>query len=360
MSHDLSLDEIRAFTRPMRSARSNCNLCFGETSNSKRHVSRHLRQIALFSLPRADYFTGDDEGDGSAQAMRSDKSDRQANSSSSGTSSQESQSIVATDSEGEVLTEQDEVPDTAPSFWDEVSTYGVISARGGRSEAPPIDPNPFRKFAEFVAETKIRHMGSDIAGNQHGYVPFSKLNEYWGPVRIKRVLQAFTPHIVVDVDLIRGHYLRIFSTLVYTGIQATGSFTKLFVRLENSDEKFPLRAPPDSWPREKLYGDIFNEISSYQWQFFPISFTPHHLQDLHFDDQVILPIYLAIPIAHNISGMVERITIHDEYNHLMPQVRTPEFAPVNFQELARADKLPYLPDTRRSSCNARLCHQDVP
>jgi hypothetical protein len=72
-------------------------------SNPKRHVSRHLRQIALFSLPRADYCSGDDEGDESAQAMRSDKSDGFDNSSSLGTSSQISQDNVVTALEEEIL-----------------------------------------------------------------------------------------------------------------------------------------------------------------------------------------------------------------------------------------------------------------
>src|SRR4051812_39261061 len=131
--------------------------------------------------------------------------------------------------------------------------------------ATTANPDPFQDFADFIAGTREKYVGHDIAGNEHHYVPWSELVEYWNPVRIRRVLHAFEPRIDVHVDVIREHYLRIFSTLVYTDAQAVRNFKNLFVRHDLRDEKLPLRARPDSWSNEKFYNDIFAEISPVQW-----------------------------------------------------------------------------------------------
>ncbi|KAM7212204.1 hypothetical protein V8F06_012416 [Rhypophila decipiens] len=196
-----------------------------------------------------------------------------------------------------------------------------------RRAAPPwrpvtmtatANPEPFVHFTEFIAETRNKYKGHDIAGNEHQYVPWSELAQYWTPTRIRRVLYAFESRIDVDVNVIREHYLRIFSTLAYTGPQAVRSFNIIFVRHDLRDEKFPLRARPDIWPDGKFFNDIFNEISPVQWQFFPLDFTHHHVQDCHIDDKCILPIDAPQPISHGTFATVERITIHDEYNNLVP------------------------------------------
>lgn len=38
-----------------------CNICFRKSENLRRHVSRHLQQVSLFALPRADYGAGDED-----------------------------------------------------------------------------------------------------------------------------------------------------------------------------------------------------------------------------------------------------------------------------------------------------------
>lgn len=63
--HDITLDvssmPMDIFRRPTRSPGGICNLCFRQTKNLKGHVSRHLQQVALFAVPRADYSDDDDD-----------------------------------------------------------------------------------------------------------------------------------------------------------------------------------------------------------------------------------------------------------------------------------------------------------
>ncbi|KAK7537297.1 uncharacterized protein J3D65DRAFT_374991 [Phyllosticta citribraziliensis] len=53
---------LARFRRPVKSQGGKCNLCSREARDLKRHVARHLEQLALFSIPRSDF----DEGDGGA------------------------------------------------------------------------------------------------------------------------------------------------------------------------------------------------------------------------------------------------------------------------------------------------------
>lgn len=67
--HDISLKDLtnsaamNMFRRPVSSSEGICNLCFREepVKNMKSHVSKHLEQVALFAIPRAEY--GEDDVD---------------------------------------------------------------------------------------------------------------------------------------------------------------------------------------------------------------------------------------------------------------------------------------------------------
>ena len=183
--------------------------------------------------------------------------------------------------------------------------------------APAVNPDPFRKFAEHVADVKPKHVGRDIAGNSKNYVPVSDLREYWTSARISRVLHAFSgDRLDIDVSVIRQQYLRIFSTLVYTGPNAVRNLQPLFISRKLTDESLPWRFRPNAWPDEKFFREFFKEIASNQWQFFPLDFRPEHLHDLFVDDECILPIDSPTEIAHSALTAVQRFDIHDDYNHL--------------------------------------------
>jgi len=156
-------DDIEVFRRPVISPYGECNLCLAKTSNIKRHVSRHLRQIALFAIPRADYSTGDDAGDKSTQAIHYSA----ASMSTSSWSDAESSVFLGGESpDSEMPNEpispstfeasEEPPPTTNDSDWEGVGTYGVLHARDGRSDAPP-DSLP--KVVQDDPHVSAQHIG---------------------------------------------------------------------------------------------------------------------------------------------------------------------------------------------------------
>ena len=183
----------------------------------------------------------------------------------------------------------------------------------------PADPEPFRRFAAFVADVKSKHVGRDIAGNSKNYVPLSALRGYWTPDNVARVLHAFSGNnrLIIDIGVIKRQYLRIFSTLVYSGPEAVLNLQRLFISYKLTDNNLPWRVRPSEWPDEKFFREFFKEkFAPHQWQFFPLGFHPDHLHDLIVGDDCILPIDRPVQIFHSYASDVEHFDIHDEYNHL--------------------------------------------
>ncbi|KAL2189195.1 hypothetical protein L209DRAFT_682575 [Thermothelomyces heterothallicus CBS 203.75] len=219
-----------------------------------------------------------------------------------------------------------------PGYADE---RGIVVAAGPQQQATPRDenrpprrtsamaavtnPDPFFRFSEFVNEAKSKHVGHDIAGNAKPYVPLSALSEYWTPHRISSVLRAIPGRLNVDPGLIRSSYLRIFSTLVYTGPDTVGSLTNLFISRNLDDDCFPRHTRPNEWPDEAFFCKFFDSIAPHQWQFFPLPFHPHKLHDRHLHKEYILPIDPVTEIDHSSAASIQRFDIHAEYNDLSPK-----------------------------------------
>lgn len=143
------------FKRPLRASEMTCNLCFRKTKSLKSHVARHLEQISLFAVPRADYSNSDEDlnqGSNVAQdnAQASDIEDLDVD-------DPQIRSTWDTDSQASKLDEvppsgngtehvmpvwesleleQSEVPDTEGVIWDTV-TDKFAQARSGLAEAAP-------------------------------------------------------------------------------------------------------------------------------------------------------------------------------------------------------------------------------
>ncbi|KAK5658133.1 hypothetical protein OQA88_2105 [Cercophora sp. LCS_1] len=183
-----------------------------------------------------------------------------------------------------------------------------------------ISQEPFSKFAEFVAETKLNHIGRDIAGNEKRYVPLSALRGYWTASRISRVLHAFSPRLDIAINIIKRHYLRIFSTLVYTGRDAVQNL-QLFIKYNLSDEVFPSATRPTAWADAPIFREFFDRIVSNQWQFFPLHFDDKlHDRQIHRD--CILPIDAFVTIHQTNTTAIQRFDIHPDFNHLDEAKRT--------------------------------------
>jgi hypothetical protein len=178
----------------------------------------------------------------------------------------------------------------------------------------------FSRFAQFVAETNLKRIGHDIAGNSREYIPLSALEKYWSKKRISCVLNSFSPRLDFDVGVIGDHYLRIFSTLVCTGRDTVEDLAKLFINHNLSDEKLPLGSRPTEWPDQHFFRNFFARIAEHQWQFFPLPFSSGKLQDLHIPDERILPINWGTQLSHGAAADVHVFDIHREFNHLSPKV----------------------------------------
>ena len=116
--HDTTLTSssplLDIFRRPLQGHGGVCNLCFRETENLKIHVSRHLQQLALFALPRADY-SADDE------ILEGDPNISQNNARGSG--SQERQGTASRSSESISEATGDQAPVTQKTAADNYEAY---------------------------------------------------------------------------------------------------------------------------------------------------------------------------------------------------------------------------------------------
>jgi hypothetical protein len=139
------------FRQPSRSNEGTCNLCMLYSKKLKSHVSRHLQQIALFALPRANETDGSGKAECHSRSSRyakkdgekENKDDNNDDSQSSNASSESHRSDA--DQQTEDLSmpnlpddefETVKVPETEHQTWDDV-TAKFTDAREGKSAAPP-------------------------------------------------------------------------------------------------------------------------------------------------------------------------------------------------------------------------------
>lgn len=144
---------LTIFERPMRGASGYCQLCQRPSKLLKSHLSRHLQQIALFSLPR---LARDADLDSKCKVWGSCEQDTLQSFSER---SESDQSPVTENTEAEEYevpfdehVEQLEVPFTEDIDWDLV-TDKFSQARDGTSrETPPntLSTVPFTRDMDFV------------------------------------------------------------------------------------------------------------------------------------------------------------------------------------------------------------------
>lgn len=184
-----------------------------------------------------------------------------------------------------------------------------------------INLEPFALFANFIAREKEKHVGQDLAGNIACYVPLCALQTYWNNRRITQVLSAVQPHLQANVHSIKTRYLRVFSALVCASNSAVCNLQRQFISHDLNDTKLPLRERPVEWGDTPFHRDLFQQIRGSQWAFFPLCFHEHQLQDRELPKEYILPIDPPIEITHGDAARIEKFTLHDSCNELVPKVR---------------------------------------
>ncbi|KAF7507656.1 hypothetical protein GJ744_010209 [Endocarpon pusillum] len=151
---------LKMFERPMRGALGYCQLCQRPSKLLKSHLSRHLEQIALFSLPRLAH---DPDLDSKCNAWGSCKQDTLQSFSEESESDQSPVTENAVAGEYEVPfdehVEQLEVPFTEDIDWDLVTDKFSQARDGTSGETPPhtLFTVPFTRDMDFVDGASLLH-----------------------------------------------------------------------------------------------------------------------------------------------------------------------------------------------------------
>ncbi|KAF2192024.1 hypothetical protein K469DRAFT_346469 [Zopfia rhizophila CBS 207.26] len=174
--HGVNLDRkssatlLHMFERPSHASEGICKLCMKPTKKLKLHVARHLEQLCLFAIPRADYTAGDedakDDSNVSQKNVEGSSEEEPPNQDVDSTSSfSEDINVHQVDSarlETEVISDEylqdtSQVPDGDATIWDTV-TDKFTQARLGLSAPAPIDSiiDPDQSLDDLFQRSRIQ------------------------------------------------------------------------------------------------------------------------------------------------------------------------------------------------------------
>jgi hypothetical protein len=194
VDHDQTFEEVQfaslkdVFRRPSKSTEGVCNLCKRPSKNLKNHVSRHLQQIALFSLPRVNETAGSGKAERDSRSSVSrrglDQESKSYDSSESGASGLESSHSISNhvgeeDSKPDAPDIDDHfetaenVPDAVDQGWDDVTDkFSKARTRAFR----PL------KILVFENNHSTRTTIENVINELHCR-PFHMTVESWSPVK---------------------------------------------------------------------------------------------------------------------------------------------------------------------------------
>lgn len=174
------------------------------------------------------------------------------------------------------------------------------------------------EFTSYVSSNL--HVGYGVDGQEDKFLPPAKLPLYWSWGKVQEVLTYH--NIVVSVNAIRQHYLRVFSILVY--MNAVNFLEAAFMHHGFDDGKFPVEECP--WPSSPLFSDFWTRFAPHQWMFFPLELHPNRLLGTRLPPNRILP-WRKEKIFGGDTSTVYKIVVHDSCNmvHQSRQVCTMSF-----------------------------------
>lgn len=188
------------------------------------------------------------------------------------------------------------------------------------------DPRPGDNFRQWATTTRDKHIGHDLCENEVTYVPYSELKRYWTIQRINAVLRSYDKPLPFDAPSIQEAYLRIFSTLVWTG--TTRRFLGLVLINGLDDHQWPAVGYPTNWHGHNNHSFLadFKSLKEAQWVFFPYRFEKSKLHKTLLNRGCILPIETLETIVKRGDSLIHKIKISDEYNGLTPSITGRYFA----------------------------------
>lgn len=190
--------------------------------------------------------------------------------------------------------------------------------------AEDTNHQPSHDFHNWVRDTRVNYEGRDLLENTLQYIPLHELEDYWGAGKIVAILRSYDKPLPFDFKSIQSDYLRIFSTLVYTG--TTRQLLGLVLSFNLDDTQWPRVDHPNNWPRYDDCSRAFEAVKKAQWTFFPYHFRASRLNDSQIDPNCILPISYLETITQENSSAIHKIKILDTYNDLVPSFKERYFA----------------------------------
>ena len=129
---------------------------------------------------------------------------------------------------------------------------------------------PRTHFSEFRAYVQSNlQIGTDCEGKPKKYIRYDVLVSFWTREKVASVLQTELGERanLIPRDLLRSHYLRVFSILVYISSR-NSSFVDEIIGLYSA-KVYDDRLPSEE-PRERLSRDTWFSFDENQWAFCPI------------------------------------------------------------------------------------------
>lgn len=196
------------------------------------------------------------------------------------------------------------------------SDYHVVAT----SRTPPAlqrhisDPRPTTDFASYVNTRKGACKGLDGCDREQEYIPACDLSSYWkSAAKLRAVCHSYAHKVTVNVDSVRGPYLRVFSTLAYAGLL---THFRDFSEHGLTDEHFPTNECPPAWRDLPVQQGCFEIFKEHQWIFFPIILDSSQLTG------VIIPEDRILPISHleriktcDSTAIIKKVHFHPSCDH---------------------------------------------
>lgn len=230
------------FRRPTQAPGGKCNLCKQKTSSLKRHIARHLEQMALFSIPRADYTNGDedlsdDQKSASQGNVRGSVSDSLPESGSDaigeeGATWNDPNTLIENpeieeDSSKSDPVDQVDVPESSDPLWERVSTRYYDSSTVPKVPGDHLDTN-IRKSLDH----QIGDSASPVTHSLHGW-SFRIIREPGVEASWDGAQKTPLPYSFDELLRIVNRITAIYSASIY----GTSTLSKQFSSLRSSHQR---------------------------------------------------------------------------------------------------------------------------
>ena len=183
----------------------------------------------------------------------------------------------------------------------------------------PDHKGRLQKFHRWLEENAVNGISSNATDSSRQFITSQSLKTYLeGPRELQRILdQLFSEddETPVEPDAVLNGYTRVFAILIDIG---KGRFIEEFVKHDSlSDQKLPFEVAPPRFPRDADDSEFFTKFHEHQWKFCPYIFVRNKI-DAELNKRYILPIVSMERIAEGGSSTVYKITLHPEYDTLVP------------------------------------------